>query len=263
MTPLCYITNFLPQKLGPTLTKSWICAWFSTYQLKISTINFSPYLLPTNKVWGKVIFLHLFVILFTGRGAWSQEGLLRGGAWSGGGLGPGVVSAPRGVRVPGGDPRDGHCCGRYASYWNAFLLTKWVKCNNPNWNMQINLNSQKYFLKFSTDYLNGPLWLGPHDERLNNCNQSKNAYVAARDYIRHEHLRRCKCQEQNCRKHWMFLPKFFCTMNNVTQLCCYYHLQFNYPQPAAINTLKFCGSLNYKMLPVLNIKIWKYTHDTE
>ena len=39
--------------------------------------------------------------------------------------------------------------------------------------MQINLNSQKYFLKFSTDYLNGPLWLGPHDERLNNRNQKK------------------------------------------------------------------------------------------
>ena len=42
-------------------------------------------------------------------GAWSQ-----GGAWSGGGL------------VKGGAwwrlPRDGHCSGRYASYWNAFLL---------------------------------------------------------------------------------------------------------------------------------------------
>ena len=29
----------------------------------------------------------------------------------------------RGV-VPGGDPPDGYCCGRYASYWNAFLLSK-------------------------------------------------------------------------------------------------------------------------------------------
>ena len=35
-----------------------------------------------------------------------------------GGLGWGVP-APGG---PGGDtPRDGYCCGRYASYWNAFL----------------------------------------------------------------------------------------------------------------------------------------------
>ena len=24
--------------------------------------------------------------------------------------------------VPGGDPPDGYCCGRYASYWNAFLF---------------------------------------------------------------------------------------------------------------------------------------------
>ena len=39
--------------------------------------------------------------------------------------------------------------------------------------MQINLNSQKHFLKTSTDYLNGPLWLVPHDERLNNSNQRK------------------------------------------------------------------------------------------
>ena len=39
--------------------------------------------------------------------AWS------GGAWS------------RGVSAPGGlvqTPPDGYCCGRYASYWNAFLL---------------------------------------------------------------------------------------------------------------------------------------------
>ena len=51
--------------------------------------------------WGKVMFLQASVILLTG-----------------GCLVPGV-SGPRGV--PGGDPRDGHCCGRYASYWNAFL----------------------------------------------------------------------------------------------------------------------------------------------
>ena len=58
------------------------------------------------------------------------------GAWSGcvcmvwGVLGPGGHGL-RGVHglggmvlggVPGGDPPDGYCCGRYASYWNAFLL---------------------------------------------------------------------------------------------------------------------------------------------
>ena len=30
-------------------------------------------------------------------------------------------SRPPGSRHP---PRDGHCCGRYASYWNAFLFLK-------------------------------------------------------------------------------------------------------------------------------------------
>ena len=78
---------------------------------------------------------------------------VRGGAWSGGGgllrgvpgprgyLVPEGVPAPvgshprggqllgegEGVPGPGGawwrPPRDGYCCGRYASYWNAFLLS--------------------------------------------------------------------------------------------------------------------------------------------
>ena len=58
---------------------------------------------PANKVWGKVIFLHLFVILFTG-GAWSQGGLPGPGvgAWSWGVPGPRGVCLVRGV--PGGDP---------------------------------------------------------------------------------------------------------------------------------------------------------------
>ena len=45
----------------------------------------------------------------------------------GGCLLPWGVSA-RGVSAPWGawwsPPRDGYCCWRYASYWNAFLLTK-------------------------------------------------------------------------------------------------------------------------------------------
>ena len=37
-----------------------------------------------------------------------------------GGLVPGGTCSGA---VPSGDPpRDGYCCGRYASYWNAFLL---------------------------------------------------------------------------------------------------------------------------------------------
>ena len=43
---------------------------------------------------GKVMFLHLSVILFTGG---------------------------RSGRHPPPPPADGHCSGRYASYWNAFL----------------------------------------------------------------------------------------------------------------------------------------------
>ena len=61
------------------------------------------------------MFLHVSVILSTG------ECLLQGGACSRGCLlRRGLVSG----RVPGGDPQppDGYCCGRYASYWNAFLF---------------------------------------------------------------------------------------------------------------------------------------------
>ena len=54
-----------------------------------------------------------------------------------GGSAPRGVPAPKGVPAPGGacswwgacsgeclveTPRDGHCCGPYASYWNAFLF---------------------------------------------------------------------------------------------------------------------------------------------
>ena len=48
------------------------------------------------------------LIFFKGGGAWS------GGAWSKEESGPGGCLLET--------PRDGYCCGRYASYWNAFLL---------------------------------------------------------------------------------------------------------------------------------------------
>ena len=67
-----------------------------------------PKLPPAKEVWGKVIFLHLSVILFTGGrclllgacscgGAWSW-----GDAWSGGCLVWGGLSAPGGHLLPGG-----------------------------------------------------------------------------------------------------------------------------------------------------------------
>ena len=59
--------------------------------------------------------------------AWSWGVCMVGGdVWSKG------VHGPRGVHglgmcmvggVPDGDPLDGLCCGRYASYWNAFLFS--------------------------------------------------------------------------------------------------------------------------------------------
>ena len=81
-----------------------------------------------NSSCGKVMFLHLSVILFTERariaGGTCMAGVCsRGCAWQGrmcgigGGCGRGACIA-RGVR----GRRDGHCSGRYASYWNAFLF---------------------------------------------------------------------------------------------------------------------------------------------
>ena len=61
------------------------------------------------------------------RGIWLGGGCLLwwGGACSGGCLLQGDASSRGGYLLPGcvcGDPRDGYCCGRYASYWNAFLF---------------------------------------------------------------------------------------------------------------------------------------------
>ena len=76
---------------------------------------------PANEVWGKVIFFHLFAILFTG-------GVCLSACWD--------TTLPRDHARPPQDqapsldqaPRHRVCweirstCGRYASYWNAILL---------------------------------------------------------------------------------------------------------------------------------------------
>ena len=51
-------------------------------------------------------------------GAWS--GRLGGGAWSGGVPGLGGLLRGGGCLVE--TPSDSYCCGRYVSYWNAFLF---------------------------------------------------------------------------------------------------------------------------------------------
>ena len=60
---------------------------------------------------------------------WSRGCLLWGVAAPGGGLvGGGACSGGCLVRgVPGGDPPDGYCCGRYPSFWNAFLLPRFFE----------------------------------------------------------------------------------------------------------------------------------------
>ena len=73
------------------------------------------------------------MILSTGGGVSAPGGSApRGVSALGRGSAPGGVSAPEmGCLLPGvclvETPRDGHCCGRYASYWNAFLFEK--NCN--------------------------------------------------------------------------------------------------------------------------------------
>ena len=85
--------------------------------------------------WGKVIFSQASVILLTGGGS-APGGVLP----PGGCVCSGECLLPRGVSAPGGwaggdppgadtphgrkqPPQDGYCCGRYASYWNTFLVS--------------------------------------------------------------------------------------------------------------------------------------------
>ena len=69
---------------------------------------------PANEVWGKVIFSEACVknsVHSGGRGVQAHTG--------GGGSQHALRQTP--------PPADGYCCGRYASYWNAFLLNQLFK----------------------------------------------------------------------------------------------------------------------------------------
>ena len=89
---------------------------------------------------GKVMFLHLSVIMFTG----------------GGGVHPRWEDFPLGRQPPGrrpqGDthpPRDGHCSVRYASYWHAqYICTKAfsLSIHVRHINSKCSINSFVFFL---------------------------------------------------------------------------------------------------------------------
>ena len=67
------------------------------------TCNQSMYFYRPQRSWGKVMFLHVSVILFTG--GWYPSMHCR---WY--------------PSMPCSRSTEGYCCGRYASYWNAFLV---------------------------------------------------------------------------------------------------------------------------------------------
>ena len=103
----------------------------SVFKIKVTYFQCDYY--HPQRSWGKVIFSQASVILLTGGGVSAPRGVC---SWG--------VSAPRGCVCSRGclllggfcsqggclveTPRDGHCCGRYASYWNAFLLTSLNTC---------------------------------------------------------------------------------------------------------------------------------------
>ena len=78
--------------------------------------------------WGGTWWTPLGWLLLLGCLVWGGCLLLVGGVWSWGVSSPSGCAWSRGVPGPGGclveNPRDGYCCRRYASYWNAFLFPK-------------------------------------------------------------------------------------------------------------------------------------------
>ena len=84
------------------------------------------------------MYLQVSVILLTGGGACSGGCMVLGRHGHGGCMVLGGVNGPGGMHGPGGrvlgglvetTSPDGYCCGRYASYWNAFLLVFLMKGN--------------------------------------------------------------------------------------------------------------------------------------
>ena len=101
--------------LGPLDTPK-MCLIVVTIQTHQNKRNLLP---PANDVWGKVMFLYLSVILFTGAGVYPSM------QWGGHPLDrhpPRQTPSLLGRHPPRILRDTVNKVGRYASYWNAYLL---------------------------------------------------------------------------------------------------------------------------------------------
>ena len=109
------------------------------------------------------MFLHLSVILFTGGSASMHTGIPRAQSRHPSDQAPPQEQTPSGPGTPPGEdtpgpgtpqsrhsrtrppPEDGYCCGRYASYWNAFLFTliSSFSCEKPQKKTYIEYSLEK------------------------------------------------------------------------------------------------------------------------
>ena len=102
--------------------KFWLCNGDRMHFHRIfnekGNFQYPSLLPPANEVWGKIIFLHLSVILFT----WGEGGngcLVPGGVWSWVCLLRGGVPVPRGVPAPGGCLLPGGCLVWGGAWWRT------------------------------------------------------------------------------------------------------------------------------------------------
>ena len=122
----------------------------------MSQCNYSPLNYRPQRSCGKVVFLHLSVILFTGScpaDAPKQTPLGRHPAWA--------DNSPRQTLPRQTPPRDSHYRGRYASYWNAFMYFQYLcwpvvlLCGTQTYEESIMKYHVKTYCICSSDLMNG------------------------------------------------------------------------------------------------------------
>ena len=112
-------------------------------------------LLPANQVWGKIIFLHLFVILFTGGGGWVSQHALQQvsrGVCSGGvpdGDPPGTATAAGGT-----NPTGMHSCYKCKGISLAYFVCSTDFNTNTINKLLYDINLAKIPIKSRLKYLN-------------------------------------------------------------------------------------------------------------